>query len=509
MVGKRTINVPLNRVEGDLDVSVEIDNGIVTDVKCSGIMYRGFEKIMVGRGALDGLVITPRICGICSTAHLMCAAMALDTIANVSPPPDAIRVRNVTLMAEMIQSDMRHGFLMYTSDFVNPAYQKKDFYESSVKRFEPFKGEAVIETIRETKKILEIVAILGGQWPHSSFMVPGGVASIPNQDDLVKCMLLLEQYRKWYEEKILGCSLERWQAVKSSEDLDQWLEEKDTHRNGHLGFYLQVAKSIGLEKKGKGYQSFISYGGLKIPEGSALNDKFDQGQLIPSGFYHESRHQAFDNEKILEHVAFSWFEDTDAGVHPSFGQTNPYATGYEGQKYSWAKAPRYDGNPSETGPLAEMIIGQNPLFVDLLKKQGANVCMRQMARLVRPAELIPAMKLCLSEIVADGVFYQRHNEIIDGEGYGLTQVTRGALGHWVRIEEGKIAAYQIISPTTWNLSPRDSEGIRGPAEEALIGACVNDITNPVELGHIVRSFDACLVCTVHTVDKGNKSQILI
>lgn len=509
MVGIRTINVPLNRVEGDLDISVQIEDGIVTDAKCSGTMYRGFEKIMIGRGALDGLVITPRICGICSTAHLMCAAMSLDTIANATPPPDAVRIRNVTLMTEMIQSDMRHGFLMYTADFVNPAYKENALYEEAVKRFEPFKGDAVIETIRETKKILEIVAILGGQWPHSSFMVPGGVAAIPNQDDLVKCRLLLAQYSKWYEQKILGCSFERWLEIKNSADLEHWLEENTAHQNSHLGFYIRFAKSIGLEKIGIGHQSFISYGALKLPDETSLPDKFGQNQFVPSGFYHNSELKDFEQEKILEHVAHSWFEDTTNGVHPSQGKTEPYATGYEGQKYSWAKAPRYDDLPAETGPFAEMIIGKNPLFMDLLEKEGANAFTRQLARLVRPLELIPAMKTWLSETVADGIFYQPHAEIVNGEGFGLTQVTRGALGHWVRIEKGKIASYQIISPTTWNLSPRDSQGIRGPVEEALIGAKVDDISNPIELGHIVRSFDACLVCTVHAVDKNSKSQILI
>ena len=197
MTIKKTINVPLNRVEGDLDVSVEIDGSVVTDAWSSGIMFRGFENTLTGRGALDGLVITPRICGICTTGHLTAASMALDRIADVKPPPDAVKLRNLTLMTEKIQSDMRHSFLMFAVDLVNPAYMDCELYKEAVRRFEPFKGEAVLEVIRETKKVIEIVAILGGQWPHSSFMVPGGVVSIPNQNDLVKCRLLLEQYRNW------------------------------------------------------------------------------------------------------------------------------------------------------------------------------------------------------------------------------------------------------------------------------------------------------------------------
>ena len=93
-------------------------------------------------------------------------------------------------------------------------------------------------------------------------------------------------------------------------------------------------------------------------------------------------------------------------------------------------------------------------------------------------------------------------EIVDGEGCGLLQAARGALGHWVKIAGGVIEHYQIITPTAWNGSPRDSNDRRGPWEEALIGTRVRDVENPVELGHVVRSFDPCLVCTVHQVRRG-------
>ncbi len=121
MSQKKIIVLPLNRVEGDLEVKIEIENGIITQASCAGIMYRGFENILVGRAALDGLVITPRICGICTTAHLYAAAKALDMLYNVQPPDNAIKIRNSTLMVEHIQSDMRHAFLLFMADFTNPA----------------------------------------------------------------------------------------------------------------------------------------------------------------------------------------------------------------------------------------------------------------------------------------------------------------------------------------------------------------------------------------------------
>ena len=181
MHSKKIQVLPLNRVEGDLEIHFEIENGMVSEVRSVGTMYRGFENLLAGRAPLDGLVITPRICGICSTAHLKAAVKALDMIAEVQIPDDAVRVRNLTLMAEQLQNDLRHTFLLFTPDFTSPAYREHSLFEEAVKRYRPLKGETVVPTIRETKKILEIIAILGGQWPHSSFMVPGGWFRFPDR----------------------------------------------------------------------------------------------------------------------------------------------------------------------------------------------------------------------------------------------------------------------------------------------------------------------------------------
>jgi hydrogenase large subunit len=501
---KRILNVPLNRVEGDLELRVEFDDGHVSDAWSSGTMFRGFERILVGRSSLDGLVITPRVCGICGTSHLTAASRALDMIAGVKVPPDAARIRNVALMTEHIQSDMRHGFLMFAVDFVNRAYSDVDLYEEAVRRYAPLKGETVLEVLRETKRVLEIVAIIGGQWPHSSYMVPGGIASVPHDGDLLECRLLLKQYQRWYERRILGCSIDRWLDVKSAADLDAWLEEDEKHRNSDLGFYVRYARQIGLDKIGRGHGNYLSFGYLDLPEGTAVKGLGKTGTLVPSGFAKGVKVSAFDQANVSEHVAHSWFVDYEGGKHPFEGETCPYATGDEGGKYSWAKAPRYKDLPAETGPLAEMIVSGNPLFKDLVKKNGPNAFVRQLARLIRPTVLMPAMEAWLAETEGDGQFYASPGEITDGEGFGLTHAGRGALGHWVKIADGKIVHYQIITPTAWHASPRDSGGLRGPSEEALIGTPMPDPDNPVALGHVVRSFDHCLVCTVHAVRRGQR-----
>ncbi len=517
MTQKITINVPLNRVEGDLEIRAEIDGGYVSNAWSSGTMYRGFEQILCGRGALDGLVITPRVCGICGTSHLTAASGALEMIAGILPPPNAVRIRNVALMAEHIQNDIRQTFLMFTPDFTNQVYRKHALFEHAVQRYEAFKGETVFEVIRSTKKILEMIAIVGGQWPHSSYMVPGGIVSIPGKGDLLQCRLILKEFRRWYEQRILGCSLERWAAIQSKTDLDNWLDEREAHRESDVGFFIRFARQIELDTIGRGHNNYLTYGAFDIPEGSqvrSLDTTPEQHQqstayFLPAGFVRHTEISPFDQEHVAEHVAHSWFIDYEGGKHPFDGETCPYASGQESKKYSWAKAPRYKDLPAETGALAQMIVAGHPLFKSLVQPDGPSVFVRQLARIVKPVQLIPAMDTWLQEAIQEGDFYLSPGEIVDGEGFGLTEGPRGALGHWMHVKDGTIARYQIITPTAWNASPRDSDGVRGPWEEALVGTAIQDINNPVELGHVVRSFDACLVCTVHLLNTKQRSNSII
>ncbi|MCH5373728.1 MAG: nickel-dependent hydrogenase large subunit, partial [Planctomycetes bacterium] len=404
---------------------------------------------------------------------------------------------DLSLMAEGMQSDLRHAFLMFAADFANPIYRDSPLFAEAVRRYEPLKGETAREVIGQTKRIVEIVAILGGQWPHSSYMVPGGTTSVPSGADLLQCRHVLSRHRQWYEQRVLGCTLDRWLAVGSCADLQQWLDEAPTHRDSDLGFFVRFGLAHGLDRIGRGPGNFLSVGSLPMPEDTAVRGRRSGNRLFPAGFGHTGTISDFSSAGVLEHVAYSWFEDYEGGLHPFDGQTRPYATGQEGKKYSWAKAPRYQGLPAETGPLAELLVAGHPLFVDLVDRQGPSVFARQLARIVRQAELIPAMETWIAEITEGGKFYASPGKITQGEGVGLVQAPRGALGHWVKIADGKIQHYQIITPTAWNASPRDSDGVRGPWEQALMGTSIRDQSNPIEVGHVVRSFDACLVCTVH------------
>ena len=274
------------------------------------------------------------------------------------------------------------------------------------------------------------------------------------------------------------------------------------HRESEIGFFIRFARRAGLDSIGRGSNRFLSYGNFTLPTETSLAGI--DGRLTGAGYAVGTEIFPFWAGKISEDISHSWYEQGPAPVHPFSGATTPYASGQSSKSYSWIKAPRYDNEVVETGPLAEMIINGNRLFQDLINKDGPSVFARELARLVRPAHLLNPMATMISELLEnrEDSFYHAVKEIPDGEGAGMIQAARGALGHWVKIRDGKILHYQIITPTSWNGSPRDERGVRGAWEEALIGTPIKNIKNPVEAGHVVRSFDPCLVCAVHAIRKG-------
>jgi hydrogenase large subunit len=495
---KKTI--PLNRVEGDLELHLEFENDSVCEVRSVGTMYRGIENLMKGRGPMDSLVITPRICGICTTAHLNAAALALDMAYGTIIPDNAQRLRNVTLLVEQLQNDIRHTIMLFMPDLIAPLFSSQPLYDEALQRYQVLKGEACRQTVSETQKVLEIIAILGGQWPHSSFMVPGGVVSVPTASDITHCRHTLRNFRKWYERRILGCTIELFNRIGSWHDLMSWLVESPSHHAGELGFFLRYGLDMGLDKRGRGHDCFISYGGPELPESTEVAGHGGTDMLFPPGFYCPDGMVPLDPELIREDISSSFFLDDEATRHPYDGRTVPDHSDERQARYSWAKAPRYDGRPAETGPLADMLLAGRALFVEQVEAAGASVLLRELARLVRPALLLPAIDQWLEEMSTDdSPFYAGHTKLVTAKGYGLVPAPRGGLGHWVTIENGVIDNYQVITPTAWNASPRDAQGVRGPWEQAILGTRVRDPQNPVEVEQIVRSFDPCLVCTVHTI----------
>ena len=495
---RRVIRMELNRVEGDMEVKLELDDHTVTDAWCVGTMFRGFEQILVGRDPADALVIAPRICGICSTSQLYAAASALETAYGQPIAANGTRIRNLCLMAESVMSDARHSFLMFAPDFCNTAYAGHPLHDRVVELFAPpFKGRLARETVEHTKRILAIVIAFGGAWPHSTYMMPGGVTCELDEARLAECDAAIDEYETWYEHSVLGCPSEEWLALETAEDLEAWLEEP-AHRDGALGVFATFTTSVGLETLGRGTPHLLSTGCYYDPE--RWQPPFEERPCLqPGGFYdgETGTITAFSHWQVAEHMRYSRLADPGAPRHPWESETRPDDTREE--SYSLAKATRYDDRVVQLGPLSDLVLAGDPLTRSLLEVQGPSTWLRQFTRLHRPVAALREMRRTVGELRADLAepTYVPAEPRPDGDGFGAINAARGSLGHWVRIRDGKIANYQVITPTAWNGSPRDNSGRRGHWEESFVGLEIADLDNPVELFHVVRSHDACLVCTVH------------
>ncbi|MEN4054202.1 nickel-dependent hydrogenase large subunit, partial [Sulfurimonas sp. NWX79] len=397
---------------------------------------------------------------------------------------------NLSILSETLQSDLRQHYLMFMVDFAHKFYEEKSFYTQANELYAPFKGKFAKSTLQITKDVLKVVAILGGQWPHTSHIVPGGVASA----NICKIELFdirnhLIKTQKYLEEEIYLTSIGAIQNLKTVQDLEEYIQK---YPDSQVAIFSHLARECKLDEIGKTGYGYLSYGNVDDPQ-NPINS------LIKAGVYSDGTYAPIEAEKITEDVAYSWYEK-EKPLHPSEGKTVPkYA---KDKAYSWTKAPRYANKPLQTGPLAEYMVEQDNLFIELEKRYGDSVYVRQLARLLRPAKYIAYMLEMTEEAVngcRDDVYISPKKKK-SGTGFGLTSAARGALGHWIEVENGKIARYQIISPTTWNGSPKDADGNYGAWEKALIGLNITDTDNPMELGHVIRSFDPCLVCTVHSVD---------
>ncbi len=515
---QQTLDIsPVGRVEGDLDVRVDIEDGRVVNAWTQAELFRGLEVILRGKDPQSGLIVTPRACGICGASHLTCAAWALDTAWETEVPRNAILARNLGQIVESIQSLVRHHYGLYMIDYTNRKYAGSPFYEEAVRRWAPYTGTHYELGVTISGRPVEIYALFGGQWPHSSFMVPGGVMCAPTLTDVTRAWSILEHFRRnWIEPVWLGCSLERYEAIRTHDDFLAWLDEKPEHANSDLGMYWRMSRDIGLDTYGSGTGRYLSWGYL--PHEDKYNNPTIAGRaaaLIRKGGVYDSfrdAHSPVDQAATREDTARAWYDENSV-VHPLDRVTVPSdhnAPDFAG-RYSWATAVSHiEHGRLETGPLARQLVTAGPhgepwqsretLIYDMFRKLGgASVMLRQLARMHEVAGLYREAERCLREFRLNDSWYIKPTER-DGIGWGATEAARGALCHWIDVEDGKIRNYQIIAPTTWNVGPRDGAGNRGPMEEALIGTPILDPRDPVEVGHVCRSYDSCLVCTVHAHD---------
>ncbi len=510
---------PLGRVEGDLDVRVTIDDGVVSSAWTTAGMFRGFEMILKGKDPQAGLIVTPRICGICGGSHLYKSAYALDTAWRTEVPPNATLIRNIAQACETLQSIPRYFYALFAIDLTNKKYARSPLYDEAVRRFAPYVGTAYQKGVVLSGKPVEVYAMFGGQWPHSSFMVPGGVMCAPTLAEVTRSIAILENWKgAWLEGEWLGCSIDRWLENRTWDDVLAWVDENEAQHNSDCGFFIRFCRDVGLDTYGAGCGNYIATGTYFDPElyRNPTIEGRNAALINRSGIYANGQFSEFDHLRVAEDTAHSFYQG-EGLLHPWEGVTNPIdpADGAKQGKYSWAKSPRYnvDGQgylPLEAGPLARRMAAvapgagphqdDDPLFGDIVNRIGPSVMVRQLARMHEGPKYYKWVRQWLDALDLRESFYAKPVEHEAGKGFGSTEAARGALSDWIVLDSGRIENYQVVTPTAWNIGPRDGQGTLGPIEQALVGAPISDTSDPVELGHVARSFDSCLVCTVHAYD---------
>jgi hydrogenase large subunit len=551
---------PITRIEGHLRIEARVENGVVADAWSSSTMFRGMEIVLKDRDPRDAWLFAQRICGVCTTVHALASVRAVEDALDIEIPPNAQMIRNIIAGTQWVQDHVIHFYHLHALDWVDVVSAlKADPRETSriavsISPWPKSSPEYFASIQKRVGALAQSGADLGlfanGYWGHPAYKLPPAInllavahylEALEWQREVIKVQAILGAKNPHPQTYLVGGMAipvdPASQAAINDHRLAEQLRLIRLAKTFVEQVYIPDLLAIGgaykdWAKHGKSAGNYLSYGDFP-----AAGSRDVKSFWIPRGIiaHGDLAHVLpLDEKHIAENVAHSWFtySDGDRAVkHPLDGETSPKYTGpkppYEfletDQKYSWVKAPRYDGMPMEVGPLARMLIGH---------ASGQPQIRAAVDKTVH-ALGIPVGALCstLGRIVARGIetqlmvdrVLQWHAELVENvasgdlrvhngarwdpatwperaQGWGPHEGPRGALGHWIRIKNRAIENYQCVVPTTWNSSPRDAAGIRGPYETALLGTPVADPQRPLEILRTVHSFDPCMACAVHVTD---------
>jgi hydrogenase large subunit len=305
----------------------------------------------------------------------------------------------------------------------------------------------------------------------------------------LRLLAKVREFRQFLEQTLFGAPLEEVAGLGSEAALRDWLAADAGGGRGDFGLFLRIAEALGLDTLGPGPGRFLSYGAFPQPDGLLT---------VPRGVWDAAVRalRPLDLDAITEDATHAWLNTGGAPLHPRVGVTLPDAD--KPNAYTWNKAPRLAGQVVECGAVARQLAAGQPLVVDAVRRCGGSVYTRVLARLLELARVVPLMESWLRALRPGEHWCEAVHVPDEGAGVGLAEAARGSLGHWLSVERGRIARYQIVAPTSWNFSPRDAAGTPGALEAALEGTPVRPgEATPVAVQHVVRSFDPCMVCTVH------------
>lgn len=554
----RVVVDPITRIEGHLRIEAQMEGDKITQAYSSGTMVRGLEIILRGRDPREAWAFAQRICGVCTLVHGIASVRAVEDALHYEIPANAQLIRNLMIAAQYVHDHVMHFYHLHALDWVDvvsalqadpaatatlaqslsPYPRSSSGYFSDIKKKLKDFVEAgqlgifangywghpayrlppevnllavahYLDALAWQREVAKLHAIFGGKNPHPMFLVGGVPTPIDLNSDsainakrLAQVQDLIQQMRRFVDQVYVPDTL----AI--------------------AGFYKDWAG------QGEGIGNFLTYG--DFPE-KGMDDP--SSYLIPPGVIlnrdlstiHKVDLHAAD--EIQEYISYSWYDYTngrDQGLHPYAGETQLNYTGPEPpykhlnveQAYSWLKSPRWRGKPMEVGPLARVLMlyasGHAPTrsLVDMtLAKLDVPVealystLGRTAARTLETKIIADAMQTWYDNLITNirGGDTKTFNEglwnpdtwPVATRGVGYMEAPRGALAHWIVINNGKIDNYQAVVPSTWNAGPRDSSLQPGPYEAALAGHRLHDPQQPIEILRTIHSFDPCIACAVH------------
>jgi len=535
-MSKRITIDPMTRLEGHLRIEVEVSDGKVVNAWSSGQMFRGIEIILQGRDPRDAHHFVQRSCGVCTYVHSLSSVRAVEDAAGIDIPENAKLVRRLLHGAQFMHDHIVHFYHLHALDWVDVVSALKADPKKTAKLANnvskaPWGGTAYYKSVQDRLKTFVDSGQLGilknAYWGHSAYKLPPEANLIASAHYIEALRLQAKTARL---HAIFGGKNPHPQSlvvggVSSVKDLSPdriaefqyiWKESQDFVRNVYIPDILAVASFYKDWGGIGGTSNFLAWGDF------AQNGKEPDSYLMPRGFIKDrdlENPRQVDTEKVAEHVKRSWYEGSTAR-HPYEGETKPTPGDYEPDdgKYSWIKAPRYDTESSEVGPLSRVLVayanGQPQVkkaVEDVLKQLDVpasalfSTLGRTAARGIETLVIGEAMDGWINDLVAnvkkgDKKVCQEFEMPDEAMGYGLNDVPRGALGHWIQIKNKKVDRYQYVVPPTWNFGPRCAEGKLGPVEESLIGTPIADPKKPLEVLRTVHSFDPCIACAVHMID---------
>ena len=541
---KKIVIDPITRIEGHLRAEVEVDeDGVVQEAYVSGQLFRGIETILKGRDPRDAGLLAGRICGVCTNSHFRGAITCVEDAYSLKVPKNAEIIRDLIAMALFIQDHVVHFYHLHSLDFVDvtsalqadPKLASKEAHKY-VDR--PFRNshthyEAVIAKLQNFVKAGKLGPFSNGYWGHSDYkltpeqnlvLISHYLEALKFQTNISKAVAIFGAKTPHPQTLVVG-GITSVADMLNPQRLNDYIfiikEAKDFIDRAYIPDMKLLATAYRDEIKsgvGRANGNFLCVGGYEFDEDRKL---FCDGVIYNHDF---ENIENFDESKVTEEVDRAWYKG-DEVFYTDLNEDGSLKTAKNDDKYSWIKAPRYDGKTMESGPLARVLVSYqrenaliNPFVDEFLQSTDlelmdlSTTVGRNAARAIESSYICEYIFKLVSRLIQNIKYYDTDTWVkFDFEkmqkntkGKAFLEVPRGVLSHFVSIKDAKIENFSVIAPTTWNATPKNLDGLRGAYEEALIGVKIEDTSKPLEVLKVIHSFDPCLACAVHIVDTKGK-----